>query len=244
MTEYTGSPSYRRCQRLFDRWYPNFRDAGQRYHDLVDERVTEETTILDVGCGQMSLAADTMQGARTVVGIDLDLAALRRNQTVTYAILADAERLPFADHSFDLITSQWAFEHLERPSVVLRDAARVMQRGASMVLFTTNARNILPVFSRAVPPQVQEALIARLLRRPTGETHPTHYRANTAAAIKRLAQHAGLSLKQITYVGNPFYFAFSIIPFFFAMLFEKATDLRPLHVLKFYLLAVLQKEES
>jgi ubiquinone/menaquinone biosynthesis C-methylase UbiE len=192
----------------------------------------------------MSLASDAMDGARTVVGIDLDLAALKANRTVTYAVMADAEHLPFADRTFDTVTSQWAFEHLERPQTVVRDIARVMASGASLVLFTTNARNYLPLFSRAVPPQVQEAIIARLLRRPLGETHRTYYRANSGRTLKRLARGAGLAVRKILYVGNPFYFAFSIIPFFFALLFEKVTDLPPLRSLKLYMIALLHRCED
>jgi SAM-dependent methyltransferase len=44
-------------------------------------------------------------------------------------VQADASRLGFRDDAFDVVFSNSVFEHLERPELVMRDAARVMRPG-------------------------------------------------------------------------------------------------------------------
>lgn len=241
MSEFVYSPRYRRCQARFDRWYPDFRDAGGRYHDLVAAAVTPETVLLDLGCGRASLAGAACQNVRQSVGIDLDLDDLRCNTAVTHALQANGETLPFAAASFDLLISEWVVEHLARPEHIFREMARVLRPGGQVILFTTNALNYVPLVSRLTPAAWQSGALRRWLKRPERESHPTYFRANTRRRLACLAQATGLELTSCEYVGNPFYLAFSPLLFWFALLFEKATDPPLLRRFKLYLLATLQK---
>ena len=189
----------------------------------------------------MSLAAEQIGHASLCVGLDPSLEDLIHNRDVTYRVGGSGETLPFPSSSLDLIVSQWTVEHLARPQVVFDEMARVLRPGGRLVVFTTNANNYIPLVSRIIPDQMQDALIERLLRRPTHETFPTYFRANTRRSLKRLARGAELVLEECTYVGNPFYFAFSPLLFRFALLFEKLTDPRPLRGLKLYMLATLRR---
>lgn len=241
MSDFVTTPRYRRCQARFDRWYPDFCDAGTRYRDLVAAAVTPETRLLDLGCGRDSLAAEAIQGARQSVGIDLDPADLRHNATVGLALLANGEALPFAPASFDVLISQWVVEHLARPERVFDEIARVLRPGGQAILFTTNANNYVPLISRLTPDALQSGALRRWLKRPAHESHPTHFRANTRRRLRQLAHAAHLELTACEYVGNPFYLAFSPPLFWGALLFEKATDPPPLRRLKLYVLAVMRK---
>ncbi len=241
MNSEARSPTYQRCQELFDRAYPRFRNAGERYHDLVAELVTPQTRLLELGCGGMSLAAEPISRAGWRMGIDLDLPGLRENDLLPHLALADGGAIPLADASVDLIVSQWVVEHLEQPAQVFGEMARVLRPGGSIVLFTTNAWNYVPLLSRVVSGKVQSWLIETLLRRPDKESFPTFYRANSRQTLERLAQASGLQLEHCEFVGNPFYLAFSPALFRLALLFEKLSDPPPLRGLKLYLLAVLKK---
>ncbi len=241
MSDVTQTTRYQRCQALFDRAYPAFRNAGEQYADLVAARVTPQTRVLDLGCGRGSLAADALRRAGTIVGVDLSLPDLRENTLVTAPVLATGEALPFADATFDLVVSQWAVEHFRDPAPVFRELARVLRPGGEAVLFTTNAHNYVPALSRLVPEGLQETLLERLLRRPRRESFPTYFRANTARALTRLASVAGLTLESCTYIGNPFYCAFSPLAFRLALLYERFTDAPSRQKYKLYLLTVLSK---
>jgi len=241
MSDFTKSARYRRCQALFERRYPDFRDAGQRYQEIIASLLEAQTTLLDLGCGRDSLAAEQLRAAQLSVGVDLDLLDLQHNRSVAYHALANGEGLPFAAASFDLLISQWVIEHLEYPQRVFLEIARVLRPGGHAVLFTTNARNYIPLATRLVPQKLQGQLLERFLRRPTHESFPTFYRANTRRKLALLAQRAGLQLETPIYVGNPFYLAFSPVLFRLALLFERLTDHAPLQSLKLYLIVTLHK---
>ncbi len=244
VADFTTTSQYRKCEEIFARWYPGFRNAGEQYQDIVADLVTPETLLLDLGCGRTSLAAEQIQGAKRCVGVDLSFADLQHNRAVAHAVLADGDALPFADNCFDLIISQWAVEHFERPEPVFAQIARILRPGGSCVLFTTNANNYIPLLSRLLSGRSQSGLIARLLQRPQHESFPTFYRANTAARIAKLCQQAGLRSTATVFVGNPFYLAFSPFIFYCALFFEKITDAPRLHCLKLYLLTVLSKADE
>lgn len=232
---------YQRCQQIFARWYPNFRNAGEQYHDLIAAVVSQDTALIDVGCGRMSLAETAIHTVRRSVGVDLSLNDLQQNTTVHQRVLADAGNLPFASASFDVLVSQWTVEHLQDPQSVFNEMSRIVRPGSQLILFTTNAHHYIPLVSRLIPDGVQRFLIQGLLQRPGHESHPTFYRANTPRAINTLARIAGLQVQACMYVGNPFYLAFSPLLFRLALIYEKITDIPALRRFKLYLLVVLSK---
>ena len=238
---YTKSERYQRCQAIFDRTYPDFKDAGTRYHEWIQEAIQPHSRLLDIGCGRMSLADEAIRQARQSVGIDLVHSDLVHNETVHYKALANADTLPFPTSSFDILTSQWVVEHFENPQKSFREMARVLVSGGEFIFLTTNANNYIPLVSRLIPDTLQKTLIHRLLKRPIHESFPTFFRANTKKQIAKLAQQTEFTIEAIDYVANPFYFAFNVPLFRGAMLFEKITDWRRLNSLKLYLLVRMRK---
>ncbi len=101
--------------------------------------------ILDMGCG---FGASTLEvaalAATRVVGIDTDRPVLAVARTalgdagraggvdpgasVGFAA-GDAYRLPFPDHSFDLVFSRFVFQHLADPARAATEVARVLVAG-------------------------------------------------------------------------------------------------------------------
>lgn len=234
---------HHRCQGVFDRWYPEFRHASDRYEEMIGEISHPDSLILDLGCGRMSLAAEQFRGAKLSVGVDLGLDDLRQNTDVDFSLLANGESLPFEPRTFDLVVSQWAAEHFENPPLVFSEISRVLKQGGSCVVFTTCAYNYIPIISKLVGPKLQNLLIAAFLRRPKHESYPTHYRANTPKTLASLSKDSGLVVHEIIYVGNPFYLSFSVFLFRLALLFERITDRKGLRHLKLYLLFVARKPE-
>jgi ubiquinone/menaquinone biosynthesis C-methylase UbiE len=54
----------------------------------------------------------------------------------------NTERLPYGDHSFDVVTATEVVEHLERYRAVLRDIYRVLKPGGLCILTTPNVLNL------------------------------------------------------------------------------------------------------
>jgi ubiquinone/menaquinone biosynthesis C-methylase UbiE/uncharacterized protein YbaR (Trm112 family) len=91
-------------------------------------------------CGGSGMDAEFLarEGAR-VVASDLSLGAARRTRERARRyglditpIVADVERLPFADSTFDLVLVHDGLHHLERPELGLREMARVARRWVSV----------------------------------------------------------------------------------------------------------------
>jgi SAM-dependent methyltransferase len=108
-------------------------DAFTRYVvDLVQARGPGR--YLDVGCGEGYF----LMGARRMggFGVDLSRAALARARMrsgATVAVAA-AERLPFADGAFDVVTSVGAMEHFLDDVAATREIRRVLGPGGRYVL--------------------------------------------------------------------------------------------------------------
>jgi SAM-dependent methyltransferase len=98
--------------------------------------VAERTRVLDVGCGRGDLcAAAAARGARPV-GVDLAdgmVAAARASHPGLEFVRADAEDLPFADASFDVVTSRLGAHHFEDVEAAVQEMTRVARERVLVV---------------------------------------------------------------------------------------------------------------
>jgi ubiquinone/menaquinone biosynthesis C-methylase UbiE len=95
-------------------------------------------------------------------------------------VIADAERLPFLDESFDLVTVRIAPHHYPDVAQAVREMARVLKRGGRLVMID----NIAPA-----DPALDAALNDWERRRD-----PSHIRSHTLAAWRDFITEAGLRL--------------------------------------------------
>lgn len=131
----------------------------QHRHELRYALVAEQARralppggrLLDVGCGS-ALVADLLADLDGhYVGTDLahhhlvyalskprpDDVRLRRS-----VLAADAERMPVADASVDVVVWSEVIEHLVRPELAVREIARVLRPGGTLVMTTNNASEV------------------------------------------------------------------------------------------------------
>jgi ubiquinone/menaquinone biosynthesis C-methylase UbiE len=110
----------------------------------------EGKKVLEVGCGVGDFAfAMESKGAR-VTAVDFSDAAIEiacqkrseRRSTVEFRN-ADAGELPFGDGSFDIVFTCECLEHLPNPATAVKEMARVLLPGGSLVLTTENYSNLL-----------------------------------------------------------------------------------------------------
>jgi SAM-dependent methyltransferase len=110
-------------------------------------RLTGHEQVLDLGCGAGHTALAVAPHAAAVTAVDVtpemlavatDLARQRGVANVTFRS-ADVAALPFAAASFDLVTSRVSAHHYADPAAALREAARVLRPGGSLLLIDTVA---------------------------------------------------------------------------------------------------------
>ena len=128
----------------YDAWYTTRRGAwiGEQEYRVLESLLDRQPgeTLLDVGCGtgyftRRFAAGDT---PCNVIGVDIDQEALRfasgrSLDSVAFAV-ADARRLPFRDHSFDVVISVTALCFVREERSALRELVRVARRRVALGL--------------------------------------------------------------------------------------------------------------
>ena len=137
-----------RAFRAFE--HERWQSAARVYHDAFS-RLTAQvapflldaagvhagTRALDIASGPGSVAGEAASRGARVLGTDFssEMVALARagHPGVTFET-ADAESLPFGECEFEAVTMAFLIGHLGRPAVAVREARRVLRRGARLAL--------------------------------------------------------------------------------------------------------------
>jgi ubiquinone/menaquinone biosynthesis C-methylase UbiE len=148
----------------YDTWHerifnadPAHEDASSPWYQLVRERIGSVTglRILEVACGRGGFVRELAQKGAAVTGCDFSHAALcvgrEKLQTLgdatsTALVQGDAQALPFADESFDVVVSCETIEHVPDARKALREMWRVARPGARLFLTTPNYANLMGLY--------------------------------------------------------------------------------------------------
>jgi len=118
---------------------------------------------LDVACGTGVVAVTAARKGARVTGLDLSpilLERARHNASLAQVEIefleGDAEALPFPDHSFDAVLSQFGHMFAPRPGVVISEMLRVLKPGGRLA-FSTWPKEFfvgrqLDILARYMPP--------------------------------------------------------------------------------------------
>jgi SAM-dependent methyltransferase len=196
---------------LVARLTPGLRNAQHSYVELLEQAVTPATRWLDLGCGHRLLPAWMKQAdlrqrslvsrARLVVGVDLDMPSLHRNDLLRGRVLAgNLESLPFDDGAFDLVTANMVVEHLSNPAAALGEINRVLRPGGRLIFHTPNRLAPFTRLTERSPQWLKHLMIRLLENRDESDVFPTHYRLNREEQIHAAASAAGLRVEAIDLV--------------------------------------------
>jgi 2-polyprenyl-6-hydroxyphenyl methylase/3-demethylubiquinone-9 3-methyltransferase len=124
---------------LGERWYTAqddpvalLRAESRTIVPWVQSIIPAGSKVLDIGCGGGFLTNPMAKGGLDVTAVDVSKESLAiakkydSTQTVKY-MEADGYHLPFADHTFDVVTCMDMLEHVDRPGDVIKEAARVLK---------------------------------------------------------------------------------------------------------------------
>jgi len=227
-----------RYPRFLQRLYHGSRTIHDEFDDELAPLITPETVLLDVGCGRKGIMERYVGRTRLAVGVDLSLDALKRNRVLDRLARAEAHRLPFKDHSFDVILTQWLVEHLERPDLACAEMARVLRPGGRMLIVTNSVYHPMMFLSAVLPAGLRDRAKKRVFPPEYEEdTFTTYYRCNSARRVRRLLSPLSLARVRFKYAGDVSIFVFSRVVIGLAMLYEKITDLPLLRPMKMHILA-------
>jgi SAM-dependent methyltransferase len=180
---------------------PTVEFSQRHYARVVQAHVTPATRWLDLGCGHqlwpefIAGQRESAQKAALLVGLDPDADSVSRNRYVHHRVVG--LELPFRDASFNLVTANMVFEHLEHPERVLREIRRVLSPDGLCIFHTVNARYWQTAVGRHLPQGAKNLLVWFSEGRAEADVYPTHYRINTPAAIEALLPTSGLEAEQV-----------------------------------------------
>lgn len=234
-----------KCFALQHRYYDSrgWTHAYTVYEREVLSRVSQDTAVLDIGCGRTFPFAKALLGRSVrVFGVDpvAEEAAVPAGAIVRRAM---GESLPFGDGRFDLVISRCVLEHVEKPVALFSEIGRVLRPGGRFMFLTPSRFDYVSVIASVVPNALHPKIVHWTEGRAEEDTFPTYYRANSKAMIERHAREAGLGVEEIRYLHHcPTSLMFSPTLYRLATLYDKAVCSRErLAFLRGWMLGVLGK---
>jgi SAM-dependent methyltransferase len=202
---------------------PGWRASGDQFDFVVERWLTNESVVLDLGCGRTGGIERFWEKARFAAGIDPDHESLHDRRNGLPVLRAVGDHLPFPAATFDIVVSVWVLEHLDAPAAVFAEVARVMKPEGHFVFLTPNAWNPLIVANRAgqLAPALQHRLVSNIYGRAKADTFAVRYRANTTGRLRRLARQNGFTVMEMRVIADPTYVAFNPALFRAAVLAER-----------------------
>lgn len=180
----------------------------QEHYRLLAEDIAahcRQGSILDIGTGpgRLLLSLHELCPDRRLVGVDVSTAMARKAQGNVcsprlskriHILAAPAQRLPFADESFDAVVSSGTLHHWKDPTAGLNEVYRVLRTGGWALMYD---------LVKDTPPEVLQGLTrahgrfrVRLLRLHSLE-EPFH----TVGDLASLAEATPFRTGQVRFVG-------------------------------------------
>lgn len=135
-------------RRHWDRFWQRDRDLDEIYDN--DGRIAGETLlrmdvrdrlVMEVGAATARDSVQLAGSGAVAVALDYSMEALRlareaasRAGVPLITVCGDALALPFRSGSFDLVFHQGVLEHFRDPSLLLRENARVLKTGGTLLV--------------------------------------------------------------------------------------------------------------
>jgi SAM-dependent methyltransferase len=149
-----------------------------------------DDTVLDVACGPGLLVCAFARTARHATGVDMTPAMLEQARKIQEEKglrnvswqQGDVYSLPFAPAHFSIVSSRFAFHHLQEPLKALQEMKRVCKPGGRVVV-----ADMAPLPEKAAALNAAEKL-----------RDPSHARALPVAELCGLFEQAGLPAPEIT----------------------------------------------
>jgi 2-polyprenyl-3-methyl-5-hydroxy-6-metoxy-1,4-benzoquinol methylase len=145
-------------QQVFDS-SPEHRDEESPWYKLVLEYLVPLAgkRVLEVACGRGGFAKLLASQGACTFGADFSYTALEIAQKRAHSngagssqvhfAEADAQNLPYASNSFDVVVSCETIEHLPDPLSALQEMARVCRPGGLLYLTTPNYFNAMGLYN-------------------------------------------------------------------------------------------------
>ncbi len=182
-------------------WFAGRRQIITSFIRRLFEGFQERPRILDVGCGtgaNLEMLAEF--GEAEGVDVSTDALSFCRQRGLEKVCLGEAEKLPYDDDSFDLVTGLDVVEHLDDDLAGLREMRRVLKPDGRAFLFVPAF-----MFLWGVQDDVSH-----------------HRRRYTMSELKAVVRKAGFEIERATFANITFF-----LPTLLGRVLMRLTGFRP-----------------
>ncbi|WP_254765896.1 methyltransferase domain-containing protein [Salinilacihabitans rarus] len=135
---------YKYLSKVYDRINPFVWNEEMRADALSMLEFDDAEMVLDVGCGTGFATEGLLEHVDTVYAIDQSEHQLEQayakfgKRGPVHFHRGDAERLPFASNTFDVVWSSGSIEYWPNPILALREFRRVLEPGGQVLVVGPN----------------------------------------------------------------------------------------------------------
>ena len=191
-------------ETIISAFYPEVSAGGFSRHDgtvefysRVQALLRRDQIVLDFGAGRGAAhylddslyrkrLRDLRGEGRRVIGADIDT-TVTTNPSIDQAVVIDQNVcLPFCEKTFDIIVSDWTFEHIVDPKWAASELDRVLKSGGWLCARTPNRNGYVALANRVVGPFSDRIIFAAQPDRQAVDIFPTVYRMNSVSALRML----------------------------------------------------------
>lgn len=195
-------------------------DGTITFYNRVNSLLTEQSTVLDVGCGRGEYQDDEVQFRRSlrilrgkckkVIGIDVDINAKTNPYIDEFFKIEGDVWKEIKDGSIDVVVCDYVLEHAQFPDRLFSEFNRVLKPGGVLCARTPNLLSYLGIAASLIPDRFHAKLVGVLqdARKPE-DVFPKFYRCNTIHTIRRLFRAHNFEGVVYGFESEPAYFSFS-----------------------------------
>lgn len=196
---------------------PGLRYSQNIFEDILEKKISKDCSWLDLGCGHHLLPPWRYEQEKKLVkkpsflvGLDYDYLSLTKHMTVQNRIRGDIACLPFKSESFDIVSSNMVFEHLQEPQKQLEEIYRILKPGGRLLFHTPNAKGYATILARITPGLLTSKILYILQGREEEDVFPTFFKINTPDTIKFLGESVGFIAEDIQMLASNAQFAVAL----------------------------------
>jgi SAM-dependent methyltransferase len=169
--------------------------SGLRFDETVRRHLSpwigRDIKVLEAGCGARS-SVDFGDRAY-VVGLDIDEAAVAKNERLDEALVGDLETYPLPAETFDVVVCRFVLEHLKDPERALANMRRTLKPGGWLTVMFPNRWSLKGIVARLTPHSLHVRGYRAVFRKASAKPYETRFeRAVSTRGIRQFAEREGL----------------------------------------------------
>ena len=208
-------------------------DSTYQFFRHVNELLTPEMTVIDVGCGRGAMFSSEVpanlrnllkiQGkVKRVIGLDPDPCVAEHPYLDERHVINPLGAWPLPGSSADMIVCDWVLEHIREPAQFASEAERVLRPGGWLCARTPNRYGYVGLGARLIPSLLQSFILRKLWSdRNEVDVFDKYYRLNTYQSLNSYFEQSKWEKCIYTFNGTPRYHGNKLFLFSAIELYQK-----------------------